>query len=85
MTTTPPPDPDLKLPAVEEAVDDSLTTTQQALNSELAAEGSMESMGAADMIQEQYDMSNYIVAGQRLEAEEKDMSDTFQDVVDHIG
>jgi hypothetical protein len=74
--TTPAPDPDVKLSTVEGAVGDSLAASEQNLNSELAAEGSMGSMGVADMIKIQYDMANYTEAGQTLSAIMKDMSDT---------
>lgn len=73
------------LASVETVVVTSMTNTESVLNSELAAVGTMTSMGVADMIQIQYDMANYTVAGQTLSAIMKDMSDTFKSVVQKIG
>jgi hypothetical protein len=73
------------LASVEGVVVTSMTNSEAALNAELTAVGNMTSLGVADMIQIQYDMANYTVAGQTLSAIMKDMSDTFKSVVQKIG
>jgi hypothetical protein len=84
IMVTPEPDPNVKLSAVEGVVDESMATTEQTLNSELAAEGSPGPMGAADMIKLQDEMANYTVAGETLSAIMKDVSDSEKEVIDRI-
>jgi hypothetical protein len=70
---------------VSAVVQASMTSVQQALAAELDRVGQMPPSGVADMVQLQYEMANYTVAGQTLSAIMKDMSDTLKAVTQHIG
>ncbi len=70
---------------VTAVVQASMTSVQQALAAELDRVGQMQTLGVADMVQLQYEMADYTVAGQTLSAIMKEMSDTFKAVTQHIG
>ncbi|HSY28032.1 MAG TPA: EscF/YscF/HrpA family type III secretion system needle major subunit [Burkholderiaceae bacterium] len=75
----------VSLQSVDTFVSTAMSNSESQLNLELQAVATMTSMGIADMIQIQYYMANYTIAGQTLSAIMKDMSDTFKSVVQKIG
>jgi hypothetical protein len=70
---------------VTAVVEASMASVEQALVTELARVGQMEPIEVGDMIQIQYYMANYTIAGQTLSAIMKDMSDTMKAVIQKIG
>ena len=77
-------DDKLDLSQVDSVVQAAMATSESALSAELGAIKPTENMNAEDMLQIQYDMANYTVAGQTLSGIMKDMSDTYKSVVEKL-
>jgi hypothetical protein len=75
----------LTLGGLNTTIGSAMVASESTLGNLLLQISAMTSMGVADMVQVQYAMANYTVAGQTMSAIMKDITDTFKSVVQKIG